>query len=159
MRYEIWAGWREVARQMMKEPGAFLINTTRPRPAPLTAFVLSRDIVSARNRHRLVGNLCTNNYFLIACNAISCQRNIQMAFKQYSILSAWSYDCVWKKTDYCLCDNYYAIVICGGLEGRSPKWSQCWWNRATASLYLRLGIVCVSVILRRRKQGGNTGPT
>lgn len=38
-------------------------------------------------------NLCTNNYFLIASNVISCQRNIQMHLRQSSILSAWSHGC------------------------------------------------------------------
>lgn len=48
----------------------------------------TRMQASAKTRLKLGGNLCTNNYFLIASNVISCQRNIQMHLRQSSILSA-----------------------------------------------------------------------
>lgn len=73
-----------------------------PTPHTLTALALNsthkgthsqkctlkRTQASANTRLKLAGNLCTNNYFLIASNAISCQRNIQMHLRQSSILSA-----------------------------------------------------------------------
>lgn len=73
-----------------------VFNKHNSATPPHRANCLSIDRLahtSAKTGLKLTENLCTNNYFLIAGNVISCQRNIQMRLGQSSILSACSYRC------------------------------------------------------------------